>query len=404
MSFNFVADSMLLDKAYPALATWQATPYTPEWQEFVSHWPYTIPCELHEHCKKYDFPYKIHSIENYPDGSYYTIGLGFFDFTVDYFGLLPKVVSNELLKKRLKVLFYYHVGDNPYYIKERLDNLCLNYQLPLDCYRVVSGNTAAKNISKFVYFPDHELLYHRRNQLDPLPIHMQPREKDFTILSRTHKWWRATIMHDLYQKKLLTNSYWSYNTQISTAEKFTNNPLKTTTPSGAANWSPNTSSKEIYDNIIDFLSAGPYRCDTMTDSDHNNHSIIEPMHHTNSYCNIVLETHIDADQSDGTFLTEKTFKPIKHGQPFIIVGPPGSLQTLRELGYQTFDSFIDNSYDLELDNTKRWAKILNSIQQLKKQDLHKWFLNCISEVKHNQQLFVTSKYSRLNNLYDKLLH
>jgi hypothetical protein len=117
-----------------------------------------------------------------------------------------------------------------------------------------------------------------------------------------------------------------------------------------------------------------------------------------------METHFDADQSGGAFLTEKTFKPIKHGQPFVIVGGPGSLQVLRDLGYRTFDHAIDNSYDLELDNTQRWLKLLNAIKQLQKKDMHAWFLECADDAEHNQQLFLSSKKDRLNNLYDKLLH
>ena len=119
---------------------------------------------------------------------------------------------------------------------------------------------------------------------------------------------------------------------------------------------------------------------------------------------MILETHFDADQSGGAFLTEKTFKPIKHGQPFVIVGTPGSLQALRDLGYRTFDHAIDNSYDLETDNTVRWQKILNSIQQIYAQDPDSWFKSCLDDIQHNQQHFLSSKKDRLNILYDKLLH
>ena len=34
------------------------------------------------------------------------------------------------------------------------------------------------------------------------------------------------------------------------------------------------------------------------------------------------------------------------------MGPAGSLATLRNLGYRTFDHAIDNSYDLETNNIK----------------------------------------------------
>jgi hypothetical protein len=62
--FNFAADAVLRSKAYPALAEWFAHPYTAEWRQFRYHWPYTVPCELHEHCATHNFPYQIHPVKN----------------------------------------------------------------------------------------------------------------------------------------------------------------------------------------------------------------------------------------------------------------------------------------------------------------------------------------------------
>lgn len=391
MTFNFVCDRLVKGRAYPALARHQAEPYTPSWQQFVHHWPYTTPCELIEHCKEFSVPYQLYTVDQtYPADSYYPVGLGFFDFTIDYFGLMSDAVHDALKNGRLRVLFYYHEGDNPYRIRERLDSLCLAWQLPETCYRFISGNTAAKTIDRFVYFPDHELLYWRRNrEIVPTPIHTRERGRDFTVLSRTHKWWRATTVADLHRRGLLANSYWSYNTGVTINDNELDNPIEIDT-------------LEIRDYLKEFLNEGPYHCDTMTDSQHNDHSIVETAHYTNSYCNIVLETHFDADQSGGAFLTEKTFKAIKHGQPFVIVGPAGSLATLRSLGYRTFDRHIDNTYDSITDNTERWQRIVETIQAIHNQDMYKWFRRCWPDVEHNQRLFVASKQDRLNKLLTKL--
>jgi hypothetical protein len=80
------------------------------------------------------------------------------------------------------------------------------------------------------------------------------------------------------------------------------------------------------------------------------------------------------------------------------------LQALRDLGYRTFDHAIDNSYDLETDNTRRWQKILTAVQKIHDQDPDRWFAQCLDDVIHNQQHFLASKRDRLNTLYDKLLH
>jgi len=149
------------------------------------------------------------------------------------------------------------------------------------------------------------------------------------------------------------------------------------------------------------MENGPYRCDTLTVDEHNNHALAVPEHYTDVYFNVVAETHFDADGSGGTFLTEKTFKPIKNGQPFVLVAPAGSLQCLRDLGYRTFDSVLDNSYDLETNNTQRWLKIKHTLEQIQ-QDPHDLLLRCWDDIKHNQQLFLASKAQRLNTLFTKL--
>ena len=164
---NFVADRVVRNKAYPALARWQAQPYTAEWREFVQHWPNTVPAELYEHFNTHGIEYKLSDLSNLTSGAYYTVGLGFFNFDVDYFALMTEVVRRQLRREELVVLFYYHEGDNPFRIRDRLDELCQNHLLPPNCYRFVSGNTAAKDIPGFAYFPDHELLYWHRNQAIP---------------------------------------------------------------------------------------------------------------------------------------------------------------------------------------------------------------------------------------------
>ena len=114
-----------------------------------------------------------------------------------------------------------------------------------------------------------------------------------------------------------------------------------------------------------------------------------------------METHFDADQSSGTFLTEKTFKPLKHGQMFFIAGPAGSLQLLRDLGYRVFDSVLDNRYDQEPNHTQRWIMLSKSIQSARPY-LAKLFEQCHSDIEHNQRLFCAKKTDRLNTLLTKL--
>jgi hypothetical protein len=65
-------------------------------------------------------------------------------------------------------------------------------------------------------------------------------------------------------------------------------------------------------------------------------------------------------------LTEKTFKPIALGMPFVIVGTKGSLEYLRSYGFRTFEGIWDESYDLAEDDVRiqRIASLLRSLDEL----------------------------------------
>ena len=385
MNLNLIADRLVKGRIYPALACHQAVPYTQGWREFGEHWPYTIPFRLQEYCDYHAVTLNITDFDSeWPSDAFYPVGLGFFDFDIDYFDLMPERIQAGLFFDNVRVLFYYHEGDNPFHIKDRLDKLCAKHNLRKHCYVFVSSNTAANQLENFVYFTDFELWYYQRNRASPaLKIHHKPRERDFTVLNRLHKSWRALAMADLKSLDLLDNSYWSY----CEPGKFDDVecPIEI----------DNFHGLRVY--TEEFLQSAPYISDELDHDQRNDHSTLVPKYHVNSYCNIVMETHFDADQSGGAFLTEKTFKPIKHGQLFFIAGPAGSLQVLRELGYRVFDGILDNSYDLELNNTQRWMALSRAIY-FAQEHLFKLFNQSLADIEHNQQLFQSIKTDRLNSL------
>ncbi len=88
-------------------------------------------------------------------------------------------------------------------------------------------------------------------------------------------------------------------------------------------------------------------------------------------------------------ITEKTFKPIALGMPFVIVGTRGSLEYLRSYGFRTFEGIWDESYDLEQDDVRiaRIASLLRSLDELPpaaKQDL---FDQAQEVIEHNWNHF-----------------
>jgi len=88
-------------------------------------------------------------------------------------------------------------------------------------------------------------------------------------------------------------------------------------------------------------------------------------------------------------ITEKTFKPIAMGMPFVIVGTRGSLEYLRSYGFRTFEGIWDESYDQAEDDVRieRIASLLRSLNELSpagKQDL---FEQAQEVIEHNWNHF-----------------
>jgi len=353
--------------------------------EFDDQWPRTVPLRLLVYFDCAGIVSNSFTVEDAPWGSWYPVALAWHDFDCDYISLMPSAVLSRVRNREIRILFYYHEGDNPAKIKLRIDTLCSKHNLPVNCYLFVSANTASANLENFIYFPDHEYFFRYINRRQIMPeIVVEPRSHEFTALNRVHKWWRASCMSDLKQLGLLDRSLWSYNTQCTINDREEDNPLKLDNIQGWRNA------------VKDFVHQGPYFCDSNDDQSHNNHRHVPVNLYQDSYCHLVIETLFDADQSGGTFLTEKTYKAIKFGQPFVIIGTAHSLRTLRQQGYRTFDHVIDNSYDEITDNTQRWLALRNSILKIQSQNMHEWFLQCLSDVKHNQQIFNDTHKASLN--------
>ncbi len=105
----------------------------------------------------------------------------------------------------------------------------------------------------------------------------------------------------------------------------------------------------------------------------------------NSFVNLVTETRFSSPMP---CFNEKTLKPISVFRPFIMLGPPGTLKLLKELGFKTFDKWWDESYDAITDHNKRFETVYNLVKEIlkkNKEDLSS-MLNEMSEILiHNQK-------------------
>ena len=115
----------------------------------------------------------------------------------------------------------------------------------------------------------------------------------------------------------------------------------------------------------------------------------------NSYINITTESLFF---EDCWYMSEKIFKPIANLQPFIIIGSPQTLKTLKQLGFETFSDFWDESYDEETDPLKRIEKIyklLEYLNNLSMDEIHNIYQKSIPILKHNQQKLLNYRHHHL---------
>lgn len=369
---------------HPNLSRHQAQPYTPEWRQFDQHWPRTVPLRF----LMYYQDYCVLSVTADFDQAWYPIGIGWFDFDFDYFAAMSDTALSKVRSGNLRILFYYHEGDNPKDIKHRLDTLAFQHGINCGCYVFVSGNTEASKLKNFLYFPDHEFFFRHVNRRQVVDQRSTECRYKFTVLNRLPKWWRASIISDLLHRGLLANSLVSYNTTNSAMDEDENdNPIEVDSITG---WRDRTRS----------LSQTQLMCDQLDSAQQNDHHVVNADLYTQSHCSLVMETHFDVDQSGGAFLTEKTFKPIKYGQPFVIAGGPGSLQALRDLGYRVFDGIIDNEYDTIVDNTQRYFALRNAIEKIAKNQ--NFYDMCLEDTTYNQKIFQQRVNEPLNSFIKDL--
>jgi len=127
-----------------------------------------------------------------------------------------------------------------------------------------------------------------------------------------------------------------------------------------------------------------------------NENMHEPRHLPNpvnffddSYWSIITERDFYTSQYIG--YTEKVLKAFLYRHPFVVVGLPHTLKILRDMGFLTFSSIIDESYDAEEDHDKRMLLIQQQIKRLADLDYvdHFNLYHKITDIlEHNRKHFI----------------
>ena len=113
--------------------------------------------------------------------------------------------------------------------------------------------------------------------------------------------------------------------------------------------------------------------------------------YVDTVCSIVSETN---DNDYEVFMTEKIWKPIIAQQVFVVHGNHLYLQKLREIGFKTFSSYFDESYDLEKDSDKKVEKIYKLCKDLLSKNWQDIYLQSKALRQHNYNNFFNKEKLR----------
>lgn len=375
-------------------------------QRFCNLYPLddlTEPWHLPAWLDHYDIKYNTVSIQDASAGDWYPVGINFWNFEHDYLkSLAPRVI--EKMSQGMRLLFYYRETDSPWRIRQHILDMSHDIGINPDLILLVSGNTCADQVPGCMSWWHFDISYYFQNQHQSVPvINQHTRDRKITCLSRLSKNWREYFVYNLSRFNDGQN-YISYGNHIH--ETFIYEDVEL--------WNEHNLVLDrrrplgLESPTAEWRAALPLRADDLSIDQHNDHTILINDHFQNSYWNVVLETLLDTEDSiPGVFVTEKTLKPIRNGQSFLVLGTPGTLAMLKDQGYQTFHTVIDEQYDTLIDHRERWysvyliAKYLMTLDHDSLQDLQK---KCYPMIEHNQQHFQRSRAPALKELLKKLCH
>jgi hypothetical protein len=307
----------------------------------------------------------------------------------------------ELLKNLQKQNFYF-IADYSGESHNRPDMLSLSFLNKLklngiDINRlIVANNNSNKiNIQKVgygnfvlntIFFPNFFLsTYNYLKNYVGINNTIIP-DKNFLCLNRRMYYTKYQIIEELFNRGLLNDTRFSW-----VDNKNTRNLLN----------------KELINYLeidVNNFKAIQLEGDVMYGSELSTHEeylyTINPNWYYKSKVNIITETNFNETE---IHITEKTWKAIYLGVPFVISASNEHLQTLRNMGFKTFNSVINEDYDNMngknkikqiIDSAEVLANIYNTPEVL---DICKFNKELYSNLEHRRQI---CKEVFLDKLYE----
>jgi len=118
-------------------------------------------------------------------------------------------------------------------------------------------------------------------------------------------------------------------------------------------------------------------------------AIVDGEAYRDTYFSLVTETVFNYPYS---FRTEKIWKPVAVGHPFIAVANAGFYKGLHRMGFKTFGHVVDESFDNIDNNQDRIERINQVVEDLCQQDLDSFLAECYNVCKYNQEHYAEYRH------------
>ena len=249
-------------------------------------------------------------------------------------------------------------------------------------------------------------VYNKLMNQTQIPEAIPATSHKFSALSRNYRAWRLHIYARLAEKNLLKDFRYSFYNIFPYGEvRYYDQEtmLKDLT---------DTNFGEVNATVSEWITKVPYTLDA-SDNVLNKWGDVTYDAIMSADIHLLIETHYDlfyyVPTTDRVYnrnlapssITEKTNKPVACQKPFIAFSTPYFLEDFRQLGFETFSPYINESYDREPDNYKRLNMIVEEIERitsLSADEYRTLVENCHSIAVRNQQKLLSKKDNNYFNI------
>jgi hypothetical protein len=295
----------------------------------------------------------------------------------------------RLGKCKILVISQYEGWSWSFY-EQLIDYIKLKYNFTNTSFAVISNNKIKSTQYKSIFFNYWEYFSYSNNILKEARL---GKESIFTNAVRDHKFVCLNNRPHAHRYAVFTGLYPYCNNSLLSFRECRQQSLKIFEkefPRFYKKWNELTLIKQVPRLLPQHIDPDQHMDNPI------NHNSAEMFYQ--SYLHVVVETHIDT-----IFFSEKIYKPVKYFQPFVLINAVHALKHFRDLGYKTFNDYIDESYDDIENNELRILKAIESISKfISRPDLNSVLKEMYPIFEHNHNTLVKNAKSTRTTLYKNI--